>query len=201
MAEERPGKVLTGVDLLKLAQIDNEPKSFTKVSISETTSVPRRKAVPETTKEPVKEPELNREGRYALHSPLLLEDSLGKETTEFLKSVNITTASLLLEVDRESLQKSILDGKLASDEDGAKSVLVTWIGRVRHELKQFEVKKKVSRNSDARGHSRRIIPEELSNPIEALSAITQAFLASMDITSAEDFLSTRTTDIANEFVK
>ena len=72
----------------------------------------------------------------------------------------------------------------------------------RDELKQFEVQKTVAvKKQSEKAHARRIIPAELKDPIQALSTITQSFLASMDITTAEDFLSSRTTDIANEFVK
>jgi hypothetical protein len=39
------------------------------------------------------------------------------------------------------------------------------------------------------------------DPFESLSAVTKRFLATMDIFTAEDFLKTRTTDIATKFVE
>lgn len=53
----------------------------------------------------------------------------------------------------------------------------------------------------AEATSRRVRPNTLSSAYDVLSASTQQFLSSIGITTAEQFLSTRTTDIASEFVE
>jgi hypothetical protein len=199
--EQLPGKVLPFIDLTDLPPADlpeasselrsEEPRGYSgaKHNVSKSSVVVMKEKLPV----------LNKQGKYALHSPLLLEEVLGKTLTSFLKSAGIDTAAKLFGAKRtpESLLgRAIRKSQIAVDADKA---VTEWLDKIRAELKQFE-----PLPSPRQVRAKRAVEKtakSVTDPFDALSALTKRFLTSMDISNAEQFLSARTTHIANEFVQ
>ena len=108
------------------------------------------------------------------------------------------------------LCQAILKGDLAKSDLGCHLVIEGWIQRLREELEQLraatvatsEPASKKQKVGPGAGHSHgRKSYHNISDPYEALSEVTKRFLSSINITSAQKFLESRTTDIANAFVQ
>ena len=139
---------------------------------------------------------------YDMHSKLFLEQVLGIEVTEFLALASIHTAAQLFESDEtsdESILKAMVDAEEAKDIESASIILKAWVQKLKDNLSAS-----VSPKKKGRPQGKAIRPETLkdaSDPYDLMSDVTRKFLATMDIHTAEKFLSTRTTEIAAEFVK
>jgi len=166
---------------------------------------------------------MDRQAQYALHTKLFLEDVLGGDATKILYSAGVTTAAELLEMEPEAaatLSKSIRDAELADDETGSEKFITTWRDKIWNELDMMSPKRKSvasarsdgpdsppskkprtkSRNSDAKP-KRSSVSRVVDDPFDILSSVTRRFLSTIGIDSAEKVLTTRTTDISNEFIK
>jgi len=134
-------------------------------------------------------------------SEVKLETVLGKEVEAVLLAAGIASASDLVDIELSSeLTTKLMQSNLVNSEEECSSRLDAWKDLVRSHMRikqEQEDKPRVKASNEPR---RRRIKLQ-SDPFEALSASTQRFLQSIGITTAEDFLSTRTTDIAADFVK
>jgi hypothetical protein len=132
-------------------------------------------------------------------------------------SVGIRTAQMLLHADRgknSDLLKAVI--KLKSEENKGKeikissciSLLYDWSSRVKkkiNDLKKDEsdvIVKIVDKNPKLKGNRNWKKNSNSVNAFDALSTPSKEFLiAAMNIRTASEFLSARTTDIANAFIK
>lgn len=139
---------------------------------------------------------------YDMHSKLFLEQVLGIEVTEFLALASIHTAAQLFESDEtsdESILQAMVDAEEAKDIQSASVILKAWVQKLKDNLTT-----PVPSKRKGRPQGKAIRPETLkdaTDPYDLMSDVTKKFLATMDIHTAEKFLSTRTTEIAAEFVK
>ena len=139
---------------------------------------------------------------YDLHSKLFLEQVLGIDVTKFLALASIHTAAQLFESQSrndETLLKAMVDAEEAKDLESASLILKAWVQKLKVSLETANTPKK-----KGRPQGKAIKPETLkdaNDPYDLMSDVTKKFLATMDIHDAEKFLSTRTTEIAAEFVK
>lgn len=228
-AEAESGSVLTDVDLHELASKDGDIINEGKMSLEpDAESVDSAGVVvkqDETTETTQDTAASERQLKYALDAPLFLEDVLGKTIAAILASCNVKSASDLFEVSghdarRAKLYEIVRSHGVAKDNIGCKTILKSWCDKLDKELNQFRPfareKKKRNRNrgtkvvtvSKVHGGQERseeryesITPVRITDPFESLSSITQNFLRSIGIVRAEEFLSSRTTDIAEAFVK
>ena len=128
-----------------------------------------------------------------------LGDTLGPEVADFLAKHSIVSASELFESESsnvEHLLKAMVEADEAKDVESAALILKAWTDKLRDRLSSSAKKK-------GRPQGKAIRPSTLrdaSDPYDLLSEVTRRFLASMDIHNAETFLTTRTTEIASEFV-
>ena len=134
------------------------------------------------------------------------------------------------EEDRESLASEMVAAGLVDQEEESKALVEKWIKSLKEKLnitddyapprKKAKSVEKKKRDSEAReekekptpsspkskktkSHHKVLKPEstqDVEDPFELLSAITKKFLRGIGITNAEQFLTSRTTDIASEFV-
>lgn len=146
-----------------------------------------------------------------------LECFRGEHKRAMFDSVGITTAQMLIDADRgknSDLLKAVV--KLKSEENKGKeikisscmSLLYDWLSRVKKRINDFEkhesdgVVKIEDRNRKSKGNRNWKKKSDSMNPFDALSTPSKEFLiASMNIRTASEFLATRTTDIANAFIK
>jgi len=159
---------------------------------------------------------------YALQSNRFLEDVLGKDTAKLIGSVGIFTAAELFEaeisVDSDLFRVMKEAGKLVLDNLESFSEIVDgWRHSLRRNLDRLRNK---SSNGDASGindprsktqtQNAKALPNEafrmeshskVADPINALSFATLRFLDSVGITTASHFLSSRSTDVAEHFVR
>ena len=139
---------------------------------------------------------------YDLHSKLFLEQILGIDVTQFLALASIHTAAQLFECETsndETILQAMVDAEEAKDVKSATVILKVWTQKLRDNLAANPTPKK-----KGRPQGKAIKPETLrdaSDPYDLMSDVTRKFLATMDIHDAEKFLSTRTTEIAAQFVK
>lgn len=229
-AERHPGKILHDVDLEAIAAAEGpvivEVKKDTKADRVTSSKPPAAKkkpvdspqaipaAVPSvpssTVKASIREPlKLDRQFKFTLHSPSFLKDSLGSVDCRFLESIGINTAADLFDTckkDIAQLHKSLIDTEQAKDSFACEVIIDAWCQRVNKELKFLQEKDRAARLPPTgpkakSGYVRRNPFRKLADPYEGLSAVTQRFLGTINITSAEQFLTSRTTDIATEFVQ
>ena len=163
----------------------------------------------------------DRQTQYALHTKLFLEDVLGDDVTTFLTATGITTAAELFNArsERDSpLTERILDAGRAENTSECDSLIKSWCDKLESELDQLRPKRKAEsapaavpqpakkpKKPKASGatkgqNQKQSISRELVDPFGALSASSKQFLATLDIVTAEQFLTTRTTDVASRFV-
>lgn len=208
------------------SQTSVTPKSAPQSKKAKLKSKPKSKTA--TPKIPPSNSFGDRQAQYALHTKLFLDDVLGSEVTQVLGAANIDTAARLFELNfdpGEELCKCMVDSKMAVDSKGCESLLRLWCERLRDELDKHKRARDETESMPSpkrprmRENSMSSVGSSISDrkpevaprasrfdrpprdPYEALSAVTKRFLGSMGITTAEKFLTTRTTDIAQEFVQ
>ena len=155
------------------------------------------------------------------HSSAVLQEVLKPSQFKFLSSAGITTAEKLFRADK-SEQSNIIQ-KLAHwrsergfDEIDA-SLLVRaisqWTSKVQSRLDAQEPEDRNEKSKDtitkpprkSKKNKRRTVPKKFEaksglDPIEALSKMAKDFLMTEGIATAQQFLSRRTSDLANAFI-
>lgn len=213
--ESKPGRVLHDIDLVALAELENPS--------SQDEPAPE----PEVSKKKPKHADLiqrytagsDKRLVYALHSQYLLQQVLGEEITELLKECDIISAASLFDLNFSSSQllyKGLLRTRRATNHESCHRLVNLWCKKLKDELDSMVSPKRPAETMQSAPAKKARVKAEpkpmstssagagvrsLVDPYEALSLVTKKFLGSMGIDTAEKFLTTRTTDIANEFVK
>jgi len=160
---------------------------------------------------------------YALHSKLFLEDALGKDVAAIVFQADIKTAAELFDADTKhesSLYRVVIDSGRASCGVSFNRAIDFWRAKLRKDLDKlgqrapeidaFQLTAKPQPQEAPVYLKRPRIDQDSTNssaeasskdPFDALSATTRKFLKSINVTTAAAFLTTRTTDIAQDFIK
>lgn len=209
--EASPGHRLTSFDLLKEVEGDSIPPSVEKKPKLEK---------PKTVKaSPTKSKQSGQHSLYgeaALKSETFLATVFKEDNIDLLASQGIFTAQDLLDADKRPNSPLIMAIiQMRKDSDGGGSVepsscvrlIYDWCHRVRQRLEEIE---KTPGNNPP-GREKPVGPKFASNvisprknvvdPFDALSHSSKVFLATMGIKTAEAFLASKTTEVANEFIK
>jgi hypothetical protein len=208
-AERNPGKVLD-IDLESMVdfaifkeETDPAPKYLFERSASSTSQAAENKPV-------------ERQLKYALHTELFLQDVLGEEISALLFDAGVKTAVELFDARQgPNLVKRLMEANAATNTPECISLVEKWCSILNAELDQLRAKEPLSKphetkkakvsksplSASAEKLSSRTNSKTYTDPFECLSELTQTFLKEAGITTAEQFLSTRTTDIADAFVK
>lgn len=132
-------------------------------------------------------------------SKTLLEETLGKELADALKSHQIKTPEEFLKADytveNSPIYQAIVGGGF-TDQQGFENK----VQELRETVSQAVQKN--SRPDPDRAHAsfnRNVKKRRSNDPFDALSATSQAFLETAGVTTAEHFLSTRSTELASKF--
>ena len=212
MSEE--GKIITEVDFAKEVKSASslEPeKKKQKSDVSRETKIKSNKKRPPKVE-------------AALHSETFLSTLFAEDKVQAMASVGVTTAQGFLDADKRPdspLIRAVI--KMRSNSASGRSLqpsscvrlMYEWCQRVKQRLddiekgKDFEKKPVKRSKTDGKpakkpksSSTASIAQKQSSNdPFDSLSSSTKVFLASMEIDTAESFLSARTTDIANAFIK
>jgi tellurite resistance protein len=139
-----------------------------------------------------------------LVSTTILEETLGKEMADALKTKEIITPEDFLRADYQSetsdLYQALVDGALVQA-DLFESTIKDQRDSVSQAVKSS---KGFSTLNPDRAHSsftRNVKKRRSTDPFDALSATSQAFLETVGVNSAEQFLSTRSTELALKFAE
>ena len=224
--ETGSGKVLKGVDLQALVeQAEKVPivkEEGEKTQPAAAKSQPQSQPPPEFTFDP-RIPGVD----AALHSPKFLEEALDPKYFAVFQSVGVRTpVELFSAVKRQGSPLAIAVAKILPDPTNFELTIFDLCQIVRKKLSGIRRVNSNKRKPDDDEHEgapatakakldntllngppkeavSRAKKEELQkkDPFYSLSAVTQTFLASMGIATAEGFLSTRTTDLSNAFVE
>jgi hypothetical protein len=157
----------------------------------------------------------SRQADYDLHSKMFLDEVLGEKFTDTLSAANIHTAAQLFEANSKPgsvLSARLLEEEIVEDEDESEPLVAEWCKSLKEKLDVVRHSQPQTKSTDdGAPRAKRPKPEpktpgsaavrNASDPFELLSAITKQFLVTIGITTAEQFLSTRTTEIAAEFVQ
>lgn len=134
-------------------------------------------------------------------SKTLLEETLGKELADALKSHGIKTPEELLKADytveNSQLYQAIVGGGFVESQEFENKVQ-----ELRESVTQAVQKRSRTIPDPDKAHAsfnRSIKKRRSTDPFDALSATSQAFLATAGVTTAEQFLSTRSTELASKF--
>lgn len=217
-AEASPGKVIPDIDLDNITSevpIKRVPDAATSTATKPSRSKPKpAKKSPPSRKGT--DSSNDRQMRYALHSKPFVEDILGDEVSGVLGAGGVDTAAELFEADtspESDLCRALLKAKKIEAVGQCQEAVSKWVAQLKEALDALCPPKRVAspkapakpnvqpEKATSEATSRRVHPSTHSTAYGILSASTQKFLSSMGITTAEQFLSTRTTDIATEFVK
>lgn len=159
----------------------------------------------------------------ALGSESFFVDIFGEDERNMtmFRSVGITTAEKLLDADKgqnSDFLKAVINMKSEQTRGAVQSsscirLLYNWAAKVKTRLDDIEQGKtldgsKNKANGDSPNQAKAEKPKAFhrerkslsEDPFDALSASSRDFLASMGITTAVQFLSARTTDMANAFI-
>ena len=212
---ESKGKIVSEEDLKKEveATLPSTPQDTKKrkVEASEESS----------KKKPAKEAEpkyFTPEAREALDSEEFFFSVFGDDSNnmEIFKAVGIKTARNLIDADKgqnSDFLKAVLATKSGQNEGKVQAsscirLLYNWAAKVKSKLDDIETGKKIEPNKDASPKVEkkdRPVPRDRKSisgdPFDALSSSSKEFLATMNISTASQFLAARTTDIANAFIK
>jgi len=164
----------------------------------------------------------DRSVEYALQSNLFLEDSIGQAVADLVLKAHIKTAAELFDADTkpDSILYRVVVGSGRADSLAAFNRVVDgWRSKLRADLDQLgkkalpdnpvsEPTAKVApeastkRSMDTRDDSSSPFEPEAQaeDPFHALSTTTRRFLKTIGITTAAEFLTSRTTDISAEFI-
>ena len=141
--------------------------------------------------------------------------NLKEKRLKIFLSVGIRTAKELLDADKSPtspLVEAVVRTRKGSDENSVRPescvrLVYEWCQRVNKKLDEIEKKTRSkvmplvkSQTDQTKKSSPARTSGKNKEPFDTLSASTRSFLSSIGIVSAEDFLSARTTDIANEFI-
>lgn len=150
---------------------------------------------------------------YASHSPIFVEHCLGKDTASFLATLHIATASQLEEIKLEEdslIVKRMQERQFADSFEACVKQIDKWRQTLHDKLQTMsklppksatkQKERKPAGHQDRKPAVKKGSVPNFSDPFEALSIVTRKFLNSIDITTGEQFLSQRTTDIAEKFV-
>jgi hypothetical protein len=157
----------------------------------------------------------SRQADYDLHSKMFLDEGLGEKITDALSAANIHTAAQLFEANSKPgsvLSARLLEEEVVEDEDESEPLVAGWCKSLNEKLDIVRRGQPQTKSTDdGAPPPKRPKPEpktpgsaavrNASDPFELLSAVTKQFLVTIGITTAEQFLSTRTTEIAAEFVQ
>jgi hypothetical protein len=149
---------------------------------------------------------------YASHSPLFVEHCLGKNVADFLIQFRVATASQLEAAKLETnplVAKKMQECGMADSVEACHLVIQKWLNVLRDKARTVvstktpvrPTKAKESAPKETKPVIKKVPLSNLSDPFSVLSAITQKFLRSIGITTGEQFLSRRTTEIAEQFVE
>lgn len=190
------GKILSGIDLEKIASKDT-PIIHDEMDPSEILA----KGVPTNQ---LKNTSVGWDN--ASHSFLFVEHCLGKDVARFLANLQVATASQLeaIKLDEISLiAKQMQEQGLADSFEACQKKMDEWQQALRDKLNAMSKRAVTStpRQKERKHVTKKDPTSHLSDPFEALSALTRKFLTSIDITTGEQFLSQRTTDISERFVE
>jgi hypothetical protein len=127
-----------------------------------------------------------------------------------MEQAGITTAAEFFDlpsVKEDVLRKIVIASGKASNDHECDALLDGWSRQINEELGRMVRVSNVSdsapvkkpRPAEKRGFGS-ARSRSAGDPFESLSSVTKRFLGTMDITTAEKFLTTRTTDIATAFV-
>ena len=208
--EDGDGSVLSGIDFEK--EVQNEiyySREDKKPKLLKSQDEKKQKTtnVPENFKGLAVE--------KALNSPDFLSSVFKEKRLKIFLSVGIRTAQELLDADKNPtspLVKAVVRTRKGTDEDSVRPescvrLIYDWCQRVNKKLGEIEEKTRSKAKPSTKSQAdltRKSSPVKTSGknkePFDTLSASTRSFLSSIGIVSAEDFLSARTTDIANEFI-
>ena len=137
---------------------------------------------------------------YAKHSQLFVEHVLGKEIAALLSSAGIHTAAELdkAEASRdERLQEVLREANQADSWE----LVGQWCSKLKKQLEEMTTDSEEPKKLKPSRTSPPARVSGIADPFDILSTVTKTFLVSIGITTGEEFLSARTTDIANSFVK
>jgi hypothetical protein len=221
--ESEDGKLIVGFDFAKAAEAIEVSMPVKKKKEKE------KKRERKESKKRGRTPKLKKESanQAALTSPTFLSTLFENDTISVLASVGIKTAQNLLDAEKTNdspLLKAVVGmKKLAGASDGEAleapaciRLVDEWCSQVKTKL--HEIENVTHEKSEAPEKKKRKKPKAIANreldgrtaqkaavgsgdPYDSLSASTKVFLSSINIRTAEEFLSARTTDIANEFIK
>jgi hypothetical protein len=142
-----------------------------------------------------------------------------REKRRMLSLVEINTAQQYLDADKgqnSGLLKALIEMKSKNNDSKVQPascvrLLYDWNARIKNKLDELESGTAVFEDSEIpipgdspKNHSPKTpVPRKTASedPFDALSTTSKDFLASMNISSADQFLSARTSDIATAFIK
>jgi hypothetical protein len=217
------GSVVTGVDFAKEVEVDETLVAREEKKARLGPSDDKKKVKrPQKSRKP--------EVELALNSPSFLSSIFKDEKLTAMTSVGITTAQQLLDAEKKQdspLIQTVI--KMRSDSlkfvgsiqpNSCVRLIYDWCQRVQKKLDEIEAGKakplpkplskpvaKLPSGSSKQASTEK--PEKKSSgpprkghktPWDALSSSTVTFLSTMGISTTQQFLQTRTTDIANAFV-
>ncbi len=209
------GTTFNDVDLLELAENDSREDIAPKITKK------KEKNESSSKKQPAGENIPRAEA--ALRSPQFLKKVLGLDKASILIAAGVDTAEKLFNADKHTsspLVQKMVEARKSSAFPGSTQaasnmrLLYDWTTKLRGKLEELKDagdknnKSKAIIKSPSRHYSTnvessekaRINPNHRKDPIDALSVTARNFLASLDILSGKDLLTTRTTDIASAFV-
>ena len=215
-AEADAGRVVANVSEAMNKGNDVKPGS---VEVSSRDAQPPKKRKKRSKKSP---PFGDRSVDYALQSKLFLEDSIGQAVADLVLKAHIKTAAELFDADTkpDSILYRVVVGSGRADSLAAFNRVVDgWRSKLRADLDQLgkkalpdipvsEPTAKVApeastkQSMDVRDDSSSPFEPEAQDedPFHALSTTTRRFLKTIGITTAAEFLTSRTTDISAEFI-
>lgn len=137
-----------------------------------------------------------------------LSQTLGSDVATILSSVGVTTTREFLNLkDTETLFQAMVRGEVIKDVSSGQQKFDEWKQKLKSGLGgTVKAKEKSSPQTKANDTSAKKRPVSRSrsttaglDPYETLSAQTKQFLRSANVFSAEDFLSARSSDLADRF--
>jgi hypothetical protein len=139
-----------------------------------------------------------------LFSKTIIEETLGKEIADALKERKIITPEDFLKADYQSetsdLHQALVDGGLVEAD-----LFETTIREQRDSVSQAVTSSKgfstLNPDRSFSQFTRNVKKRRSTDPFDALSGTSQAFLETVGVMTAEQFLSTRSTELAAKFAE
>lgn len=209
-AQNDPGKYFPDVDLIALSSADipvtEDDSTLVVASRAFDPTANAGAALRQSSPKKLKVEKVFRihNVEYAPHYEEFLPYVLGDEAAQVLVGLGITTSSELesaRSVTPGKLKNDLVAAGKASSEEEADKLITAWTSKISEKIAELEKEDMAKSEAKAARARARFRHSNLNDPFDILSASTKAFLVSIGITTGEQFLSTRTTDIASEFVK